>query len=136
MSPQRLARFDIQRLELTEVSVRRRMLVVSPTYRARTATTDPSLRGTERALLAAQAERQIHRTRLRTVGHRAPALETGGAWAPVDLDAHLWNFPGLVRHGACLGIHVDERLISDVGGANECARHAIELPENSKLAHL
>src|SRR5262245_57829751 len=136
MTPERFSRSDVERLELAEVAFSRWMFVVAPPHRPRAAAADTLFGRSECRLLAAQTEREIHRTRLRAVGHRAPALEAGRARAPVDLHAELRDLAWPIRPFPRLRIDVDERLVADVGGADECAGLTIELPQDPELAHL
>src|SRR5262245_22351677 len=126
MTPERLARPDVERLELAEIPLRGRMLVVAPSHRSGAATADASFRWTERSLLTAQTEGQIHRVGLRAVRHRTPALEPRGARAPIELNTDLGDHARAIGHFAGLRIDVDQRLVADIGRPNECTGLAIE----------
>src|SRR6185369_6277609 len=64
-------------------------LVVGSCNGSRAAFPDNLLHITKRPLLAIQIHRNVECIRLRTVGHRAPALESGCARTLIDFDSEL-----------------------------------------------
>src|SRR2546422_6970105 len=111
------------------------MLIIRALHWTCAALADNFFDGAEGSLLAVQIHRNIERTDLRVVGHRAPALESCSARAHFQLDTQLRDFPWKVRDLPSLRIHLNDRLVTEIRRVDELSVRSIELPQDSELAH-
>src|SRR6185369_5309491 len=110
-------------------------LVVGSCNGSRAAFPDNLLHITKRPLLTIQIHRDVERIRLRTVGHRAPALESGCARTLIDFDSELRDLAWQITDLSGLRIYLKDRLVTEIRCVDELAIRAIELPKDAELTH-
>src|SRR2546427_10625983 len=133
MTPQHLAGSDVHGQEFTQVASRLWIFVIPAPDRTNAALADYLLHCAKGGPLAVQGHRDVQRIGLRAEGHRTPVLESGCARTHLELDTDLWSLP--VGDFAALRTHLHDVLVAEVGGVDERAGGAVELPEDGQLAH-
>src|SRR5262249_23266946 len=135
-TPEHFARPAIHREKLSEVAAGFRMLIIRAGHGTGSAFPHNFVHLSKRCLLAAQTQWYIKGVCLWVVRHGSPALEARSTWTHIDCSSKLRDLPRLVGYLATLRIDLNDRLIAEIGGANELAICTIELPEDSQFSHL
>ena len=128
MTPFDLAVGDIHDQQLTQVSLRCRMLGVDASHRTCAATPRNPIDRPERRALAVERDGDVQESRLRAVGHRAPALESRCAGAHFNLNTDLGDHSRAVSDFAGFGIYGEDVLITDISRVDEFSGGTIQLP--------
>src|SRR5207245_7757644 len=88
----------------------------------------------ESRVITVRGPRNVQRIGLRAERHRTPVLESGPARTHFELNTDLWDLP--VGDFATVRPHLHDVLVAEIGGVDERAGGAVELPEDAQLTHL
>src|SRR5439155_1814030 len=131
--PQRFPRGDVERLQFPELLFGLVVKVVLLHLPA-----DPRTRsGRPERRHAMDVERNVECARVGMVGHGPQSLHAAGAGTEEDFLAGVLGLDQTGTIGGSSGgrVDVEQRLVSEVRRADKFPRLAIQLPENSDLAH-
>ena len=134
-SPQDLAGPHAHRQELAELVPAVGIEVVRATNRSRTAATGDAFDRAEHRGLAVEVDGNVEGLGAGVIRHGAPALEPGGARAPVHLFTKHRDGAIAVGHRAGGRVDVGDRLVPEIVRVAEPSGLERELPQDTEFPH-